>query len=573
MSVACSGGVVVHSPAVAKLTLLVDPGSLDTLADRVSEFLEIVKVVASEEDVLLIPLTKLLWWVSTQDVQEVGYPSWPAFRTEHSPWERSRTNDYLRLVGSELDVIKEAVSKGEITFASATQSTRTLGRSASPEAQARWLREFQMGIPSTRHPAFSKVFTDGEMRRILRARRGAEVVIGGQPPTPVVDRFLLDCHEQKLTREQVFQSAHETPSVPERLGRVMPAWKDDPSASLFGPWVTPTGVHEAVSRLRQLLALYEHRRVLRAMAYSLLRDHALWRWVPGCRSLAELCRVHLGLDQRTFQRCAADGPALIANPDLRKEIEQGVITLDRATFAIHHASSEHPLQIWVALTRRLGRAELQHADARGAEFVAEYSPALELAQEVEAALASDETTRIGSVTKQIAHHLREVGATGPVQVAVRDDRNRPLRTREPMYILAPPELLAAADYFLAEMALPPVHGFRRIVEHDRYTCQNPRCRNRTIRVHPHHMHQRQHGGTDAPRNMVTGCPACHLRGIHTGRMSVVRIDDWLVWSWRSGGVVLMASPIADLVDASEGGRTNSDRAAVPASPGQPSEML
>ena len=109
-------------------------------------------------------------------------------------------------------------------------------------------------------------------------------------------------------------------------------------------------------------------------------------------------------------------------------------------------------------------------------------------------------------------------------------------------IYAPRKLLAAAKYVLSVVVLPPNYGTRSTVDRDRSTCQNPRCRQITLRVHVHHIVERQHGGTDEPDNRLTLCTACHLRGIHSGHMSVVRIDDFLVWTWPTGGIVLMDSP-------------------------------
>jgi hypothetical protein len=140
-----------------------------------------------------------------------------------------------------------------------------------------------------------------------------------------------------------------------------------------------------------------------------------------------------------------------------------------------------------------------------------------------------------------------VGATGSIQIALRQGLHEKAAIREPAYIFAPPKLWAAAVYLLRTVVMPREYGARRMVDHDRYTCQNPRCRRRSLRVHPHHMNQRQHGGTDDPANLVTLCPACHLRGIHSGNMSVVRIEDFLVWWWPDGSVVIMISPVRDLV--------------------------
>jgi len=206
--------------------------------------------------------------------------------------------------------------------------------------------------------------------------------------------------------------------------------------------------------------------------------------------------------------------------------------------------------------RRLGRAEMEHALEQQEAFVMrlrdEYAPAVRLARGVESTVkevrAGGDTTEIGGTTPaaRVAQHLLAMGATGKIQVALRDTDRRPRRP-EPESIFAERGLLAAADYLLSVVELPKESGPRKVVVHDRYTCQNPRCRRRTLRVHHHHLHERQHGGTDDPANTVTVCPACHLRLIHTHRMSVVRIDDWLVWTWPSGGIVLMHSPVKDLV--------------------------
>jgi hypothetical protein len=147
---------------------------------------------------------------------------------------------------------------------------------------------------------------------------------------------------------------------------------------------------------------------------------------------------------------------------------------------------------------------------------------------------------------KIALHLHATGAKGPLQVARRDfsrKRSKP----EPEFLLVPPGLLEAAEYVLRVVDLPRVQGPKKEVARDRYTCQNPRCRLQSLRVHPHHLHQRPHGGTDDTWNIMPFCPPCHLRGIHSGRMSAVRIDDWIVVVWADKQAALLHSPVADLV--------------------------
>jgi hypothetical protein len=330
----------------------------------------------------------------------------------------------------------------------------------------------------------------------------------------------------------------------------VPEWKDDPADEWLGPWVVPSNLRECVASLRALRRRLQRRRVVLGLAYLLIRANDLWKEVPGCRSLEELCRVHLVVGQRSFQRYAREGLEFLRRPWLRREVEKNGLTIDRAMFAVGEAGdSDLALRSWIELLRRLGGAEFERVRESDGDVRKEYGPALAMARAVETALhRGDEpgATAIGGTAARIADHLREVGATGPIQIALRDASRRS-RPREPDFILAPPRLLEAVDYVMRVVVLPPAYGIRRVVERDAYTCQNPRCRCRTLRVHPHHMHQRRHGGSDEPGNIVSTCPCCHLRFIHSDRMSVVRIDDWLVWSWASGGIVIMDSPVADLV--------------------------
>jgi hypothetical protein len=111
-------------------------------------------------------------------------------------------------------------------------------------------------------------------------------------------------------------------------------------------------------------------------------------------------------------------------------------------------------------------------------------------------------------------------------------------------MFVPPALIEAAKWFAENVKLPTEHGTREMVVHDCYCCQNPRCRKITIRVHSHHIWFQEHGGPDDDWNLIALCPSCHLRGIHSARMRLVRIGDWLVWTYGDGGVAIVYSPMA-----------------------------
>jgi hypothetical protein len=377
---------------------------------------------------------------------------------------------------------------------------------------------------------------------------------------------MLDCRARQLTEAQILEMARAAPPKPERLGKAIPEWKEDPATGLLGPWVEPTDIREAMAQLRALESLMDKRRVLLAIAYDHILELELWRGTA--RSLEDLCLNHLDIGQRTFQRYAKEGRCHRWYPEARKQIEEGRLSADRGAAAFERAgrgegasfrgaATREEMKGWLELVRRLGRTELERAFAVGApDPVRAYASTVEIARRVEEALRDGpptEASRITGAVERIAEHLRREGfhseslPVGGIQVALRGDTNR-RRTPERKSILVPEHLLAAADYLLDTVKqLPKEHGPRKVVAHDGHVCQNPRCRRVSLRVQPHHMEQRQHGGTDDPWNLLPLCPACHQRGVHANRMTVVRIDDWLVWTWRDGTAAIMRSTLTDLL--------------------------
>ncbi len=99
------------------------------------------------------------------------------------------------------------------------------------------------------------------------------------------------------------------------------------------------------------------------------------------------------------------------------------------------------------------------------------------------------------------------------------------------------DLPKAARWFLENVRLDPQKGFGKVKERDHFTCRNPECGCRNLRVQAHHLHPRARGGGDEPENGITVCKCCHLRLIHTGRISVTRIGAALVWRYPGRVVV------------------------------------
>jgi hypothetical protein len=169
----------------------------------------------------------------------------------------------------------------------------------------------------------------------------------------------------------------------------------------------------------------------------------------------------------------------------------------------------------------------------------------ELARRLAAVLLSEPTAIVGQAAELIAQHVRTESPTrtGAIRVGLRDAAYRGWSRPPPFSMFVLPELIEAAKWFAENVKLPKETGTRKMVVHDCYCCQNPRCRKITIRVHSHHIWFQEDDGPDDDWNLIALCPACHLRGIHSWRMRLVRIGDWLVWTYGDGGVAIVHSPV------------------------------
>jgi len=116
--------------------------------------------------------------------------------------------------------------------------------------------------------------------------------------------------------------------------------------------------------------------------------------------------------------------------------------------------------------------------------------------------------------------------------------------RAPRGVRGSEELVEAARWWLEHVVLPPQRGFAKVKERDGFTCQNPECRRKTLRVEAHHEQPRALGGDDDPGNLLSACRPCHLRGIHTGTAerpprittAKVRVGDTpaILWTFAGG---------------------------------------
>ena len=510
-----------------------------------------VRKIAHELNAIKIRIARVLACAASWDVSEVGCPNWAAFLKEYAPWSPAQARVWVRLVKSRLFVVLEALQHSQITLDQATRAVKALGKDASEEAQRRFLLDLPPDTSEndlSRHRASMDCLAGEDRLCVLKARKLGGTLIGSDAPVSVVDRFLLDCHARKRTSEEIVEDGRTDPPVPDRLGKVLPDWTVDPAEGLLGRWIAPGDIRQAAAQLRRLEWLLALRRMALARAYWFIRYYALWTDLPDCDSLEECCVTYLGMSRRTLERYSHEGLRHEWFPKVRKEVAAGRLTIDRANYALSHSTHERALDLWLDFLKQVGRAELQHAQQEYAEEDLRklYAPEIAFAKEVRAHMK--EPTRTSATAARVASYLRRVGSGGQIQVALRDGCHTPSPPREPGYLLAPPGLLEAAKYVLSVVVLPPTYGVRKTVSKDRLTCQNPRCRVRSLRVQPHHIHQRQHGGVDDPWNLVTLCPACHLRGIHSDRMAVVRFGDFLVWTWACDDTaVVMYSPAKEVL--------------------------
>jgi hypothetical protein len=557
-------GLVVRDSPLARLALLVDQDWGELSPARVRGLIDVVGKIAGEEAALKLRAARTLAWIKHQDIGRTGFPNWTALLKEKSPWRGSRSNDYLRLAECQLDLVIEAASHKLISLPVATRAARELGPKASAEEQADWLMQVSRTEPTRRRVRLSTVSGDA-WESIQKGRAVSKYVVGWAAPQPQIDAFTITCFEQKRSSEDIIEAARKVAPRPPRLDEPVPVWKQDPTESLLGPWVDPRDLDEAMLRLDDTDALLEIRRLLLGLAYVSIKDHELWK-IVGCKSLPELCR-RFDIDQRTFERYAQEGRNHFLWPEARKAVEAG-LSIDRSTFATNRAVGDS-IQFWLDLAKRLCRAELARAveleNEYGCDLLEEYAPALERARSDEAAARANEGGarandggaraneaggRANARTARAEARARareESGAgestrIGTVLVALRDDKNRKSKRPAPAYAMVRPELLEASIWLVATVKLPQPVGIRKTAERDCYTCQNPRCRRTTLGCHVHHIIRRRFGGTDDPRNLVSLCRACHLRGIHSDWLWVIRDGDFLVWTWADGTTVYMVSP-------------------------------
>jgi 5-methylcytosine-specific restriction endonuclease McrA len=543
--------LVIEGP-LAHTALLLD-GGWDRAQDR-RALLQLVMSCAREDAALRLRFARLLLWMKATDVTLVDYPNWSAFCEEHSIWKRSRQRDYERLAEGGLDLIRKLWVRGAIPATWATRATKELAPDASTYDQALWFEKISHDPVHPRHRSRLVEVAGKNARIVEEACEGAKIFIGWSAPLAKIHDYVIDCWEKQLTSDQILEAARAVPPRPARLDQPPPQWESDPTQDFVGDWIEPRNQEHCMELMAGLRRRIEQRKIFLGAGYARIKEDKLWRRTHF-RSLEQFCVEGLGLDQRTLERYADEARTVLGSPEARKAIENG-LDVDRALFAVERAWGGESIDAWLDLVRRMDCPEMERARELQERIDHAYARQVEMAKQVESIIATakstgigaaaDEAARVGGDAAATAEHLlltRDPTRIGTVRVALRDSVYRGPSAPPSAALLIPPKLLPAARWFVETVQIPKEYGVRATVVHDCYCCQNPRCRRITIRVHTHHIDPQELGGSDDPWNLIALCPSCHLRGIHSDRMRLVRIGDWLVWSWPGGGVALMWSPM------------------------------
>ena len=456
-------------------------------------------------------IARVCAWIKRQDLVPVGHSTWASFRRERVEWSDSWTRDLLRLVESPLNKVKAAVCTGLLPLRVAVRAPLQV---TGPEHEVDWLAAAVAGeeIASDEERPLRVCALYEDARVIQRARSLARLLLGRHATTVELDELILTAWRQQTPASQLIAEAQLIPPPPswdEPLG-----WCDeaDPATHLLGAWREPQSLPEAITRLETLQYMRRGAAITLGEAWERIVAEKLWA-VAGYDNLDAFATQVLGRSARSMQRYRQLGRGLLLHPELREQIKTACLLphgLDlHRTILTAQAAGYHRALPWAEVARRVGIAEMQRI-TRESRW---------------------EGRRILEPYEQAMSRTTDAVARPP---APEDEPLPPGRADGPLRV--DPDLPEAARWFVEHVKIPAQRGFGVVKERDRYVCQNPRCRRRSLRNQAHHVVFRSLGGSDDPSNGLCVCRACHLRGIHTGAFQVFFEGDDLVWRYPDGVV-------------------------------------
>lgn len=452
-----------------------------------------------------LAMARLLAWLKQQDLSPLGYSTFSAFCRERVDWQGTWLRALVRFVTADLALIQGAVLDGLLPLGRAVRARAPM----SDAEQLQWIEDNLTG--RRKRDRSERIQLVGEpAARIHRARRRAQLLLGRRAPSRVTDPFILEAWRADTSTQELVDFAKRTPEPPPEPLMALTVPRDDRAASLVGPWTEPGSVQEATARLQDLQAARRRRVVSLGRCYRSFVDD-LDHLTLGFDRLDDALDGHVFSSRRTLERCRDLADSLDRLPALQDALDDGM-SVDRLT-VVAHIANPSDCGRWLNVARCTGAAELRRAAHRArtessAAILRDYERALERVSQLGGDSATD---------------------TVALRSAQQDHPPRPM-------LRVHPDLPTAAAWFLEQARLPPLKGFARIKQRDDYTCQNPECSRRNLRVEAHHITFRRTGGSDDPDNGICLCRPCHLRLVHrgpdaAGPVKVERIAEALRWTF------------------------------------------
>ncbi len=495
-----------------------------------------LRQLAREGAGLSLRLAMVLASIWRMDIAELGYTSRGVFLAERVGLGTTWARQLVRLVDSPLDLVKQAVTRGEVSLRDAVAAVGNV----EPDGQLAWLAGLgREDADEGEAPVLLDL--DGTAADAVReARRVARVLLGRRAPNLDVDAFILEAFRRRVPLEQLLDQARARPERPPEPGPADFGWcaAGPPAERLLGPWVEPESLRDALEQLDLIKRLRDQREAVLARAWAVLDHLAVWAEL-GFEDRWLFALEVFGWPKRTAQRRKQVGWALEWYPELDEAVRRGLGLGAAALLAtvIADKTSER----WLAVAERVTSRELARAVGAARDDVS--SRATLLRYEAAANAADGWLAEGAPVGGEVPAPL---AGEGPLKVSLAHPE--PPRQQASGRVRAGEEVVEAARWWVENVVLPPRRGFDAVKERDGYRCQNPECLRVSFRVEAHHVEHRAHGGDDSSDNGLSLCRTCHLRGLHTGGehhrpricTAKVHIGDALaiLWEYAEGRRVL-----------------------------------
>ncbi len=525
---------------------------------RIEQVRALAVGLARSSAALDLRLARVCCVIQQHDLRALGYGSFTSFVCARMCWQPSWQRQLARLLRSDLDLVKKAVHVGLVNLTAAVQAP---GR-VPPDRQAAWIQAVVAGQSADLAAGSARrgdidVLVGDDAATVRRARRLARLLLGQHVPDHIADQQILDWFHSGEAPAQILEDARAPRPAPDLSPPSMPDDLGDQATPVVGPWEEPRDLDHALRILDRLMAIRQRRRAVLGRLLDQIKD--CWLFLDwGHDSFNDFVRAQLDMSVRTAQRLRKEGRTLLWYPQIAAAVDRG-LALARVEALGRLFDNATQARQWLAVADRVPLGDLRRmaADPYGAHHkvnalrrLADDAPDLveRALQQRQARLDALAATETGGSSTGLAGWTPDAPRLGPprgrdgtldasaIGISLRPDAPpEPADTGE-RCIIVPTGLLDAARWLLDHVQpAPGRRGPRRRAD---YTCENPECRRRTIKIHVHHITPRSLGGTDDPDNLCCLCPSCHLRLVHGGFMAIERLDDVDVFLYPHRAVVV-----------------------------------